>query len=349
MFTVYSEKDIFENIVVFNNETPNWYNVLCKHSDVCLNITDEELEAEEVEGTPIFEFIKATGGRSVVALKDYFNEIYQNPEIKAEKPRSAFLLNYSLEEAATHQNDYGVIVQGNLGIDDSVLRGTFYKELPNATVLDSAGRIGWHNLANFPLPPSNAMVITDQYLFSNEENGSNVGEANLIQLIDSLLPPSLLVSYHICIVANDQPEVGKAAKSEQWCNALAHRLKVAITALRPYPILVELVFTKTLHKRRLLTNYLNGSCDKGFGVFKIADRRIVRADNDFRCDRIFNRINPSEGDTDYSSVETALVLLKAKCQSVKTFVNNAGQALQNRILGDCRPDNSIVNRLINDV
>lgn len=349
MFTVYAEKDIFENIVVFNDRTPNWYNVLCKHSDVCLNMTDADLITEEVEGTVIFEFIKATGGRSVVALKDYFDELYENPEVKAEKPRAAFLLNYSADEAASHQANYGVIVQGNEHIDDTILRASFYKELLNATVFDSGGKIGWQNLASFPVPPSNAMVITDEYLFSNEEAGANVGQANLIHLIDSFLPPTLAVSYHICIIANDQPEAGKAAKSVQWCNTLIGQLKAGITPLRPYPIIVELVFTRTLHKRRILLNYLNGSCDRGFGVFKIADRRIVRADNDFRCDRIFNRINPIEGDTDYSSVETALLQLKAKCQSVKTFIANAGQGLQNRILGDCRPDNAIVNRLINDV
>jgi len=105
MFTVYVEKNIFESLVVFNEETPNWYNVLCKHSDVCLNMTEEELEAEEIEGTPIFEFIKANGGRSPIALKDYFDEIYQSPEIIAEKPRSAFFLNYTPEKAANLQNN----------------------------------------------------------------------------------------------------------------------------------------------------------------------------------------------------------------------------------------------------
>ncbi len=349
MFTVYAEKDIFENIIIFNEQYPNWYNVLCKHADVCLNMTDDELQAEEIEGTPIFEFIKANGSRSPIALSDFFEEIYDNPEAKAEKPRSAFLLNYSSMEAATHQAEYGVIVQGNQAIDDTILKSTFYKELPNGTILDSGGKIGWHNLISFSLPPSNAMVITDEYLFSNEEAGANIGQANLIHLIDSMLPPTLSVPYHICIIANDQPDSGKAAKSEKWCSSLIVQLKAAINPLRPYAITVELVFTKTLHKRRILLNYLNGSCDRGFGVFKIADRKIVRADNDFRCDRIFNRINQNEGDTDYDSIETALSQLKAKCQSVKTYIANAGPSLQNRILGDCNADNSLNNRLIKDV
>jgi len=349
MFTVYVEKEIFESLVVFNEETPNWYNVLCKHSDVCLNLTEEELEAEEIEGTPIFEFIKANGGRSPIALKDYFDEIYQSPEIIAEKPRSAFFLNYTPEEAANLQENYGVIVHGTTDFDDTILRGSFYKELPSTTILDSGGKIGWHNLISFALPPSNAMIITDEYLFSNEEGGANIGYANLIHLIDSLLPVALLVPYHICIIANDQPEFGKAAKSEQWCNTIAANLKAAIIALRPYQIILELVFVKTLHKRRIMLNYLNGSCDKGFGVFRVADRRIVRTDNDFRCDRIFNRINPNEGDTDYSSSEIALKQLKANCHTARTFISNAGQALQNRILGDCYIDFSLKNRLIKDV
>ena len=54
MFTVYAEKDIFENIVVFNDQAPHWFNILCNYSDVCLNMTDEEFKDVGVKRpTPI--------------------------------------------------------------------------------------------------------------------------------------------------------------------------------------------------------------------------------------------------------------------------------------------------------
>jgi hypothetical protein len=350
MFTVYAEKSIFENIVLFKEKTPHWYSVLCNHSEICLNMTDAELQDEETEGSFIFEFIKANGGRGVSALSEYFDELYENPEIIAEKPRAAFLLNYSQEEAFNHQLAYGVIVLSADRIDDNILKGSFYKDLHVNDIIKANEKIGWQSMINFSLPPSNAMVITDDYLFSNEESGRNIGQENLIHLADALLPIELKVPYHICIISNDQPEMAKPPRSEQWCRTITDEIKRAISDLRPYEIIFEVVFTKTLHKRRLFLNYLNASCDRGFGVFRVADRSVVRSDNDFRCERIFNRIDiQEEGNSDYYSIEAGLMQLKKKCSSVKSFIANSRQLTQNRVLGDCNPDFSLKNRLINDV
>jgi hypothetical protein len=349
MFTVYSEKEIFENMVLYNEETPHWFNIIRNHSDVCLNITDIELTAEQVPGTPIFEYIMANGGRTPIALKDFFDLIYEDNKVIAEKPRSAFFLNYSKIEAAKIQADYGVIVQGNEKIDDAVLKGSFFKELPKDSIFENKINKGWLNLVNFSLPPSNAMVITDDYLFSNEENEQIVGKPNVVRLVDALLPAHLSIPYHLAIISNDHPEEGKPPRSKEWCERLAGELKAKLIALRPYPIIFEIVFTQTIHKRKLILNYLNGTCDKGFAVFKVSDGKTVRSDNDFRCDRVFNRTEYHEGDTDYASVESVLVQLKQKCQTVSQYISNAGATINYRILGDCKADKSINNRLINDV
>lgn len=349
MFTVYAEKEIFENIVVFNDVTPHWYSVFCNHSEVCLNLTDDELIQEQVPGTPIFEFIKANGGRNLIALKKFFNSIYEDNNIILEKPRSVFFLNYSNDEAEKIQNDLGVIVIGKEVIDDKILKGSFFKDLPKDFVFENQTSKGWKNLINFQLPPSNAMVISDDYLFSNEENGQVVGMSNIIDLIDAFLPTSLNITYHITIISNDHPELAKPPKSKEWCDRTAGELKAAIVTLRPYLINVEIIFTQTIHKRKLLLNYLNATADKGFAVFKANDRKTVRDDNDFRCDRIFNRVDQQDGDTDYLVAENILIQLQQKCQSVKDFINNSREMTNYRILGDCNADKSINNRLLKDV
>ena len=349
MFTVYSEKEIFENIVVFNDQTPHWYNILCNHSEVCLNMTDQELASEQIQGTPIFEFIMANGGRSPIALKDFFDVIYEDNNVIADKPRSAFFLNYSKADADTIQSAFGVIVQGNEGIEDNILKGAFFKDLQKDSVFENKTSKGWQNLVSFSLPPSNTMVISDDYLFSNEENGHNVGKSNIIQLVDAFLPATLDIPYHLTIFSNDNPETGKPPKSKEWCEQLAGQLKAAILQLRPYPIIFEMVFTQTLHKRKVILNYINGTCDKGFAVFKVSDGKTVRSDNDFRCDKVFTRVEQHEGDTDYKSVESTLLQLKQKCKSVREYINNAGATVNNRILGDCNKDYSLKNRLLNDV
>ena len=345
MLTVYAEKDIFENIVVFRDKSPHWYSIFCNHSEVCLNMTSEELASEEFPGTPIFEFIMANGGRRPIPLKDFFEAIYEDNKLIAEKPRSAFFLNYSKAKADQIQSDFGVVVQGNEGIDDNVLKGSFYKNLPRDTVFENQDSKGWQNLVSFPLPPSNAMVITDNYLFTNEVNGQIVGKSNVIQLVNAFLPPNLCIPYHLTIFAND----AKPVRSEEWCERLSGELRDAIVNLRPYLIVFEIVFTQTFHKRKLISNYINATCDKGFAVFSVNDGKTVLSDNDFRCDKVFARVESHEGDTDYKDAESILLQLKQKCLTVRQYISNSCARENYRILGDCNTDKSLKNRLINDV
>jgi hypothetical protein len=321
------------------------------HSQIFLNLTDDELIAEEIQGSVIFEFIKANGGRITYALKEFFDTIYEDNRVIANKPRSAFFLNYSKIEAEAIQTAFGVIVYGNEGIDDNILKRAFFKELNKGAVFENETSKGWQNLVNFPLPPSNAMVITDEYLFTNEENGFVVGIPNAIHLVNAFLPQNLNIPYHLTIISNDHPEHSKPPKTKEWCEKIVNELKIGISALRSYPILLEIVFTKTIHKRKLILNYVNATCDKGFAVFNVSDGKTVRNDNDFRCDRVFTRAEPTEGDTDYQSAEIVLFQLKKKFQSVQEFIKNSKvkEIVNNRILGDCQADKSIINRLLNDV
>lgn len=349
MFNVFAEKVIFENIVVFNDEAPHWYNIFCNHSDISLNMTKEELDAEEIPGTPIFEFIMANGGRSLNASKTLFDSIYNNNQIVADKPRSVYFLDYPKEQADKIQASFGVIVHGNEKVEDGILKGSFFKELLKDSVFENQTTKGWKNLVNFPLPPSNSMVVTDDYLFSNEEKGQVIGVGNLINLVDAFLPAKLVIPFHLIIISSDCPETNKPPKSANWCDKIVIALQSDISKLRPYPIVVEVVFTKSLHKRKLILNYINATCDKGFAVFKLSDSKTVRSDNDFRSNRVFTRVEIHEGDTEYQVDESDLLKLKEKCKSVRQFISNSGPNVNNRVLGDCNPDKSIKNRLINDV
>ena len=312
-------------------------------------MTKEEFDADAIPGTPIFEFIKSYGINKLKPLKEFFDTISEDKKVMVEKPRSAFFLNCSTNEANELQNAFGVIVMGNEQIEDNILKGSFFRDLPKNSVFENLTSNGWQTLVNISLPPSNAMVISDDYLFNNEENGQNVGKSNVIQMLNAFLPTQLSIPYHITILSNDNPEVGKPPKTKKWCERLASELKLAIVALRPYPIVFEIVFTPTPHIRKLILNYINVTCDKGFAVFKVTDGKTVRDDNDFRCDRVFTRVENHEGDTDFKTAESHLIKIKQKCQKVSQFISNSGPNVNYRILGDCNPDNSIKNRLINDV
>jgi hypothetical protein len=96
-------------------------------------------------------------------------------------------------------------------------------------------------------------------------------------------------------------------------------------------------------------NYINGTCDRGFAVFKVNDGKTVRDENEFRCDNVFSKVEHHEGETDYEAAEFILDQLKQAYLSVKQYIKNSGPGANNRILGDSKDDMILKNRLINDV
>ena len=225
----------------------------------------------------------------------------------------------------------------------SITLGNTISFLPKNTVCNDHGVLGWKSLITFDLPPSNSLIISDNYLFKNEERNLPIGEPNVINLIDAILPASLGVDYHILIIAEDN------RKTQQWCENLKTRISTVIKALRPYTIIIEFLFSATIHKRVLLSNYLNGSCDKGFSVFNPRDNSTVREDNDFRLDRVFNNLNSLGGDVEFTIKENALKGINKKSTDVFQWLQGNQPIENRRVVGDCNADFSINNRLLNDI
>ena len=76
---------------------------------------------------------------------------------------------------------------------------------------------------------------------------------------------------------------------------------------------------------------------------------IVHEDTEIQVDRVFHRINQNEGDTEYFNAEHSLNEIKKICEKVAEYISNRPNDKNFRIMGDCNPDKSIKNRLINDV
>jgi len=343
MFTVFAEKDIFEDILIDNIKNPNWFGIFCNHSEICLNITDEELYIEMSYDSPISYFYKITGGKEPKALKGFFGDIYNNKSIISKCPRSAFLLNMTKKEAEDLQKSFGIVVQAKGEIDDEILKGTYYKNLPINTICEAGTKIGWHQLLDIPLSPMNAIVLSDNFLFANDDGIR--GKLNFIQFIESILPDELGVDFHILLIAQEHK-----LKDVIWCNTILDEIKLAISQLnKPYNIIFELVFAETIHKRIAISNYATITPDKGFAVFKTQDVKTVHEDTEIQVDRIFNRIHKHEGDTEYENANYSLDSIKTKCKSVAQYIILRSNDKNYRILGDCNPDNTLKNRLINDI
>jgi hypothetical protein len=328
MIKIYAEKEIFEEILLFDYQFPNLNQIFTKHAEVFLNITSVELEKEECEGSVVFEFIKLTGGRSPVALKEYFEDVYKNNEIIADKPRSVFFLNCSETEAKKMQEDYGVIVQSKESINDNMLSDGFYVELQkNEEYCDSLFQ-GWKGLFRFGLPPINSIVIIDNYLLleTTKVNGVNVyyGKDNLVDLIDAILPDKLQTCFHLTIISEEDKKNRQELKKK-----IEEEINKKVSKLRCFEILLEIKWIPIgtgFHKRRMVGNYINATCDKGFAFFKnINGKHTVVDDNDFRLNRVFFNLINNNGNTDFESVSKAL-------NKTKKILNNSGQETQNRLV-----------------
>ncbi len=291
----------------------------------------------------------ANGGRSPIALKDFFDTIYDDNSVIAEKPRSAFFLKYSKADAEMIQSNYGVIVQSGDSIDDNVLTGSYKRKLHKDEEIMDGEVKGWKTLLKYNFPPSNSMVISDNYLLqSTERVGANYitsGKINVLWMLDALLPQNLAIPYHVTIVSEDNNQ------NEAWRNKIAGELNAEINNLRKYEINVEIVFVKSeqLHERVLLMNYVNSSCEHGFYVFKAKDGKTVHVVNKIQINSYFSVLNNNQGDTEYLIASKDLTMLKTDCNNLASHIQTGAAVYLGAILGGCNPNKSLKNRLINDV
>jgi len=137
---------------------------------------------------------------------------------------------------------------------------------------------------------------------------------------------------------------------EAWRSKEAGKIIAAIKALRTFDIEVEVVFedSEDYHRRRVVLNYGNLTCDKGFAVFKTSDGKTVASVNDAGFKRAFH--DPSTvGDSQFTSATGDLETVKRRTGMLAAHIVKKTLLDIGSIMGDCNPDKTLKNRLINDV
>lgn len=343
--TLYTEKEVLEEFIIFSDQYPNWNEIIRKHTVWCVNLSDQELFEIWNEDNDIFSFCHGNDLPYPIALASYFTSLKEDYSHIAEKPRSIFILDETEENTNNLQSQFGVLVLSKNRIDDKVFNTKCFKELNKADTI-TGDSTGWSNLMmGISLPPSNSIVVSDNYLFSNKEHGSGrfFGEDNIVKLLENILPNELAIAFHILIVCNI-PDISK-----QECNQLIGKIKTKITSLRKYELVLEFVFTDTLHKRKLFSNYYSITCDKGFAMFQISNDTIVRDENDFNLTTAFYDAKSNSGDTDFFASSKKLKAIKKTCQDLQVQINSGVNDHTKRIIGDCNKDKSINNRLVQSI
>lgn len=339
MTTLYVESDKIEEFALFEDEMPHWNKVIKSGIPICLNISEEELDAKITnQMDPLHIAYNSSGTMKLpVALDGYIEWVKKDLSRTMEKPNGIFVLDIDDNKAVDVQKKMGMAVFSSDNVPNEIFIKTFYLELDKNSIIAN----GWKGIVQFGRPLSNSLVISDNYFFANEDNGLNRGISNLVPFLDAYLPDELEVEYHITIVAPNSKE-----KTNEWWIKEYGRLVSSIKRLREYPINIELVLAKSkIHKRRIVSNYCIGKTDKGFDVFYSNNLEKVKEENDFEYLEIFSNLDNS-GTKHFQSATKLIDQLSEHCNGIATYVAANKNQLDRSLFG-CNGDKTIKNRLLN--
>ncbi len=187
---------------------------------------------------------------------DYISGIREHPETVLENPSSLFILDIPIVEAEKIQTSYGVICMSTKALSTKFLIDT-----NDEHTIDEGEPFGngWDTvLKSLKGMPSNALLLTDRYLFSATVPKHGNGIDNVQSILNVLLPKKFLGEYHVTIVFDND------SKNDNYkFNDIVYLLDNVKKALhRDYPINMEIVgitpnndIYDELHNRRIVSNY----------------------------------------------------------------------------------------------
>lgn len=337
MTTLYTEKEILDDIALFDEEFPNWHKVITSGLPVCVNINDKDLDQKLLDADdPIFIAYNASATMELpVALDTYFTNIKSDLTQIVEKPKSIFLLDIEEDVAVNAKKDFGIAIYSINNLPDNIFNFSFSLDLEKEQTIDT----NWKGILNFEKPPSNSLIITDNHYFKNVDSGLNRGVSNLVNFIDAFLPNELAIDYHVTIFAEDNN------KANEWWIKEYGKIVALIKPLREFEINIELVLSSTLHRRRLISNYVFGKTDQGYDVFHAKKIDNVKLDNEFEHFEIFSNLD-NQGTKYFQASDKTVINLEKISNSVSEYVITKGNA-SGRMLFGCNKDKTIKNRLLN--
>ena len=211
---------------------------------------------------------RATAGRSnlykllkqqpVQILTDKDTERFKlHPENVQKNPSSLYILDIPSAEALAIQRTYGVMCVSGDSPNISPLIDV--NDIHIAKEQEKLGR-GWDTvLDSVEQLPSNALLLTDRYLFASKYPNAGNGIANIKSILLELLPHQFLGgNYHVTIVFDNMSK-----HADYTFDEIARLLEETKLQLgRDYPITLELLgmtpdcsIYHKLHDRMIISNY----------------------------------------------------------------------------------------------
>ena len=197
-------------------------------------------------------------GQQVHVLSTAENEkLKSNPKEVLGSPSSLYILDVTPAEASAIQQTYGVMCLSGERPDISPLIDI--NDIHISGKGEKLGR-GWDSvLDSVERLPSNALLLTDRYLFAFRHPNAGDGLANIHDILDQLLPRQFAGGdYHVTVVFDDM-NMHSSYTFDEIATKL-NRIKAQLG--RSYPIMMEVlgitpdctIYNK-LHNRLILSNY----------------------------------------------------------------------------------------------
>ena len=207
------------------------------------------------EGSPLHRLLKQQPSRLLSSADtDYLK---QHPEEVLKSPSSLYILDVQPAEALSIRRSFGVMCLSGENPDITPLIDVNDIHISNEH--EKLGR-GWDSvLDSVEKLPSNALLLTDRYLFAFRHPNAGDGLANIHDILNELLPQQFEGGdYHVTIVFDD-----RSKHSSYTFDEIATKLNRIKTQLgRNYPIMMEVlgitpdcsIYNK-LHNRLIVSNY----------------------------------------------------------------------------------------------
>ena len=194
-----------------------------------------------------------------------------HPENVLKNPSALYILDIPAAEALAIQRTYGVMCLSSAAPDISPLIDINDE---HTTDKNEPLERGWDTvLDSVEFLPSNALILTDRYLFKTTNAKYGNGFDNVRSILTELLPRELNTTYHITIVF-DKDSIDPLYNFQ----TIAKRLNdIKEEFKRPYPITMEVLGITgknetyhNLHNRRIVSNYFVVKMDYRLAAFNKA-------------------------------------------------------------------------------
>ena len=281
MATLYTTEDILSNIYLDNeNKGRGWLELIRKlkptlriivtnGSDYAENESNLiNLIAKDFDIIPNHECVDETDGSAIL------KHIVETHKSELSDTNSIILLDISTEEAKNISDTYGIVCQP---FEEDINNNPLFQEGIEKNVYKDEHPKGWQDIFCSDCDiPSNSLIFVDRYLFSKEGSiTSQDGIENVYDILNSVLPKSLGVDYHILIVFDASTLNSNDGDTFQRISTHLNKLKERLRRTRKYNIIIETLsldrntphYNET-HNRRILSNYFILRVDRSLKAFR---------------------------------------------------------------------------------